>query len=179
MATPVLNIDILDTHSLRSIALVDTSTYPPSWNTVAPTLEVLAPGHDTFTTDFTPSSLQVFTSTTLGVSCEWCDTQDLPDGIWTFKYSIYPAYRYYVEKTFVRVDLLQAKLDKYYLLLDFTQCDEQIKREDKLTLDSIQTFINGAIAAGNKCVNATFNSLYKKANTMLDNYINNKSCVKH
>jgi len=177
--TPILDLNILDTHSMQSIAILDASIYPTQWNIVSPTLEIIVPGYDVFTLEFTPSSLQVYKSSMIGVSCEWCPEQDLPDGIWRFKYSIYPAYKYYVEKTFVRVDKLQAKLDKAYLTLDFTQCDEQIKREDKLMLDSVQTFLNGAIAAGNQCVEATFKSLYKKANTMLDNYINNKSCARH
>lgn len=181
MATqvPELKINILDTHSLGSLAILDASQYPISYTPISPFIEITPPGFDVITLAFTPSSLQLYTSSTLGISCEWCDDVDLPDGIWNVKYYNYPSYKYYVTKTFVRVDKLQAKIDKSYILLDFTQCDEAIKREDRLFLDTIQTFLEGAIAAGNKCVNATYISLYKKASVMLDNYINNKSCVRH
>lgn len=178
ITTPQLDLGILDTHSLDSIAIVDTSLYPPNWNIVSPTIEIIPPGYDVQTIVFTPSSLQLYKSSMLGITCEWCPNSDLPDGIWKIKYSIYPGYKYYVEKTIVRTDKLQAKLDRLYLQMDFTQCDEAIKREDRLTLDTVQFFINGAIAAGNQCVNKTFESLYKKAATMLDNYINNKSCAR-
>lgn len=177
--TPELSFIILDTHSLESFAIADTSKYPVNWNTVSPTIQISVPGNDIVTLDFTPSSIQVYNSSTLGVTCEWCDLSKLPDGIYNIKYSIYPSYKYYIEKTIVRVDQLQAKLDEYYLTLDFTQCSSSVKREDRLALDTVQTFLNGAIAAGNKCDNGTFKSLYKKASTMLEQYINNKACARH
>lgn len=180
MATlvPQLNLELLETHSLYSMAIMDSSNYPVGFSPMSPSIQIFPPGNDSVTLDFTPNSIQLYKSDTLGITCEWCDLSPLPDGIYKLKYSLYPSYKYYVEKSFVRVDNLQAKLDKAYILLDFTQCDEAISREDRLFLDTIQTFIEGAIAAGNKCVEATFKSLYKKATTMLDNYINNKSCVR-
>lgn len=177
MATPTLDIALLDTHSLTSIAILDLSSYPANWVNTNPSIEITPPGFASVILDFTPSSLQVFKSTNLGVACAWCEESDLPDGIWTFKYSVYPSYKYYVEKTFVKVDRLQEKLDEAFLTLDISECDESIKKSDKVILSNVQDYLEMAVAAGNKCVFKLFNTYYNKASTLLNNFIKRKSCV--
>ena len=175
---PQLDIATLDTHSLNTICILDISKYPPSYNIVNPSLEITPPGFSPVTLAFTAGSLQIYKSSHLGIVCEWCDEQELPDGIWKFKYSIYPANKNYVEKTIVKVDRLQAKFDEVYTLLDITECNEKIKKSDKEFLSIIEDYIAGAIAAGNKCIHKRFTTYYTKATEMLNSYINNKSCVK-
>lgn len=176
---PQLDLAILDTHSLGSICIMDLSKYPIGWNSVSPTIQITPPGYETISLAFTPSSLQVYKSSNLGIVCEWCDEVNLPDGIWNFKYSLYPAITYSVEKSFVKVDRLQAKFDEAYIMLDITECDNQIKKSDKEFLSITQDYIDGAIAAGNKCVDKLFNTFYTKATERINTFINNKSCVTH
>lgn len=176
---PQLDLALIDTHSLGSICVMDISSYPVDWNSVSPTIQITPPGYETVSLVFTPSSLQVYKSSNLGIVCDWCDQVDLPDGIWNFKYSLYPAITYFVEKSIVKVDRLQAKFDEAYIMLDITQCDNQIKKIDKEFLSITQDYIDGAIAAGNKCVNKLFDTFYKKAAERINTFINNKSCVTH
>lgn len=175
--TPILDINILDTHSLSSIAVVDVSSYPPDWTNTNPSIQITPPGFTPITLAFTPSSIQIYKSSTLGIVCDWCDELELPDGLWKFKYSIYPSNSLYIEKTFPRVDRLQSKFDEAYISLDITECNERIKKEDKLFLSNIEDYIAGAIAAGNRCVEKAFLTYYSKATEMLNQFINRKSCA--
>jgi len=171
-----LDLVVLDTHSLKSLAIMDTSVYPVNFNKVNPSLEITVPGFNSVTLEFTPSSLQLYKSTNLGIACEWCDEVDLPDGIWKFKYTLYPATTYFIERNFVRVDRLQEKFDEAFMSLDITECDEKVKASDKAYLSIIEDYIQGAIAAGNKCMHKRFHTYYGKASEMLNKFINNKSC---
>lgn len=175
--TPTLNIDFLDSHNPQSIILLDSSRYPVGWVKTNPSIQITPPGFDTVTLAFTPSSAQVYYSVDLGIVCAWCDNVSLPDGIWKFKYSVYPAISYFVEKSFVRIGNLQAKLDELYLTLDITECDQAIKKQDKLFLSNIQDYIEGAVAAGNNCVNNLFTTYYQLATKMINQYINSKACA--
>ena len=51
------------------------------------------------------------------------------------------------------------------------QCDLAIKTQQKVTLNSIYYFIQGAIAAANNCAVNEANKLYNQASKMLDNFM--------
>jgi len=176
MQTPKLDLALLDTHNLTNICVLDTSVYPSGFNKVNPSLEITAPGFSSVTLDFTPGSIQIYKSSNLGVVCEWCDEIELPDGIWKFKYTMYPATTYFIEKNMVRVDRLQQKFDEVYINLDITECDEKVKKADKDVLSIVDTYIQAAIAAGNKCIEKRFHTYYNKAYEILNKYINSKTC---
>lgn len=173
MATPTLDLIFLDSHSAKHLVIGDSSNYS-NYTVSTPTIEITLPNTGTKSLTFVAGSIQLYDSNTLGITCgAECDTVDLPDGIWTIKYSIYPAFRNYVQKTFLRVDQLLAKFDTAYVKLDFMNCDQQIKKQNKDFLFTIQEYISGAIAAANKCANKLAMQMYRKANEQLDNYINN------
>jgi hypothetical protein len=174
-----LDIITLDTHTANSLAIADVTKYAPNFNIVSPTIEVTPPGFAVITLDFNASSITVLNSTNLGISCEWCDPIELPDGVWTVKYTVYPSTTYSKEITFLRTERIMAKLDELYLTLDFMQCDDRLKSRDEATLDRAYFYINGAIAAANKCATQLAIDLYSKANKLIENYINHKTCVTH
>lgn len=176
MATPVLDIIFPDTRDNKYLAIADVSDYREV-NVNNPTIEITVPGYSVKTLDFTPASIQTYNSNTLGITCDGCDYTGLPDGIWTVKYSIAPSYKYYIEKTFIRVYNIYEKLDKAYMKMDFMECYSQIKREDELFLNTVETYIEGAVASANNCSNKLAMQLYQKANTMLTNFLNNKCNV--
>jgi len=61
--------------------------------------------------------------------------------------------------------------------MDMMQCDLSIKKQQKVTLDSIYYFMQGAVAAANNCAIDTATKLYIKADKMLDNFVkNNCNC---
>lgn len=167
---PTLKLDLvyLDTHRADSFAIADTSVYPSGFTPVNPTMEITVPGFAPKSITFTPSSIQVYNSNSLGITCPECENSNLPDGVYKVKYTMTPAYQYYVERSFMRTNMIYAKLDSYFLKLDFMQCDQAIKEAQKKVLDTIEFFIEGAIAAADKCMDSKAMELYNTANSMLD-----------
>lgn len=176
---PALNITYIETHNSTTLCLADISYYPPTWSIVAPTIQITPPSFATKTISFPARTMQIYNSGDLGITCsDSCDPIALSDGIWHITYTINPFNQWYVNKTFIRVNELYEKLDKTYLKLDFMQCDEQIKRQDKELLDTIETYINGAIAAGNNCLEKKAMQLYRKAEIMLSEYLTRKDFLR-
>ena len=122
---------------------------------------------------FRSNSFNLFNSASLGLTEVGESTVPLPDGIYTLKYSIAPAYENYVEKTIIRVDNLQEKFDEAFMKLDMMECDRAIKMQQKVDLNTIYFFIQGAISAANNCAIDTANKLYNQASKMLDNFMKN------
>lgn len=178
ISTPVLNVITLDSSNPKYLIIGDVSTYG-TYSANAPTIEIDVPNFGIVSLGFVKGSVQVYDSNTLGLTCgDECEPANLPDGIWKIKYSVYPAYKYYIERTFIRVDMLQSKFDTAYLKLDFVECDQQIKDQDKEFLFVVQEYINGAVAAANKCTNKLAMKLYRKANEQLDYFIKNHKYLK-
>ena len=170
MPDPILNINKLDTGSLFTLALIDVSNYPTGFSIVNPTVQVTVPGFPSTIIDFTAGSIQVYNSSTLGISCDSCPNIPLPDGIYKFRYSVTPSYQYYVEKTILRVDQLLQKFDELFLKLEFTKCDDKIKAQDEELLNTIETYIEGAIACANNCLDKRAMELYHKIEKLIKEY---------
>lgn len=171
----VLDLLLLDSHSKLSMVIADISQYPPNFNITTPTIEVTPPGYMMESIIFVPSTIQVYTSQMLGITCsnnDCCNTP-LPDGVYKIKYSVYPHYENYVNKSFMRVDQLIEKFDKAYVKLDIFQCDTELKKQQKKIIDNIWADINGAIASANNCMDKQAMDLYKKADRLLDGLLKN------
>jgi len=56
------------------------------------------------------------------------------------------------------------------------QCDGVLKRQSEKTLDDVQFYINGAVAAANKCATKLAMELYNKADRILMDIISNNGC---
>lgn len=170
MAEPILDLMYLDSHSLENLVIADISTYT-NFNVSTPTIEITPPGYPTISLAFTNGGIQVYNSESLGVSDSGCGLVPLPDGIYKIKYSVYPAYKYYVNKDFLRIDQLLQKFDKAYLKLDILQCDLTFKREQRKTLDLIWAYISGAIASANNCAEKQAMELYNRANESIIKFL--------
>ena len=173
-----LNLDILTipTYDVLYFAVMDISTYPSTPPVVAnPTLTVTAPGFNAVSIPFTPLTVNVLNSENLSITSVGGDHLPLPDGVYTLTYSVTPSDTNFVTKRVMRVDQLQEKFDKAFLRLDIMECDGAIKKQQKVVLDSIYYFIQGAIAAANNCAIAEANKLYAQANRMLENF-NSSNC---
>lgn len=171
MADLSLDIIVVPTYNLYNMAVVDISTYPTDPPSVtSPTLQIDIPGFDTVYKDFTVVETNVFNSTDLGITTEGSELP-IPDGIYTLKYTVNPAFTYYVEKTILRVDQIQEMFDKTFMQLDMMECDGAIKKQSKVELNTIYFFIQGAIAAANHCAISQAEKLYAQAYTMLQNMI--------
>lgn len=167
---PALSLDIIiiPTYNTYTLAVVDTSTYPTDPPVVvSPTIQIDVPGFGLASLVFTPAETNVFNSTDLGITTAGNELP-IPDGIYGIKYTVNPAYTYYVEKSIMRVDQLQERYDEAFMQLDMMECDRAIKTQSKVDLLSIYFLIQGSIAAANNCANVTSAKLYAQASNMLD-----------
>lgn len=176
MTSPILDLFYLDSHSSELLTIADISQYPDGFTISSPTIEITPPSFDMISIPFTARGLQVYNSTTLGITEEDCDNIPLPDGIYKVKYSIYPAYKHFVTKSFLRVEKLLEKYDKAYVKLDITQCDLAIKNVEKKRLNLIWEYINGAIASANQCAEKQAMELYVRANDAIDKFYKTCNC---
>lgn len=168
----VLDIAVVPTYNMNLLAVADGSVYNAL--PVSPTLEITPASFAKVVLPFTSSQLNVFNSTDLGITTG-TDFMPLPDGIYTLKYSIAPAYENFVTKTLLRVDQLQEKFDRAFLNLDMMECDRAIKTQQKVELSTAYFLIQGAMAAANNCATVEAMKLYAQASKMLD-YYNNSNC---
>jgi hypothetical protein len=178
MADPSLNILVVPTYNTYTLGVVDASVYPTGFVITSPSIQITPPGFDAVSMAFIPNEFTVYNSTTLGIS-EVTDTiLPIPDGIYYFTYSISPAYTYSVEKSIMRVDRLQERFDEAFMKLDMMECDQAIKTQAKVDLNTIYFFIQGSIAAANNCAVIESSKLYETAYKMLNHFIaNNCGCT--
>lgn len=173
MADLKLDILVIPTYNVQTMGIADASTYPGP--VTAPTIEINVPGFGDVSLPFNINDFNIYTSQSLGITAVGDPLLPLPDGVYYIKYSVTPAYQNYVEKTIIRVDQLQEKFDSAFMKLDMMECDAAIKKQQKVDLNSIYYFIQGAIAAANNCAVDTANKLYAQANKMLNNF-NKSNC---
>jgi hypothetical protein len=176
MATPILDLLQLDSHSKELIIIADISDYPEGFSIGSPTVEITPPSFEPISIPFVANSIQIYNSTTLGITTADCQIVSLPDGIYKITYSIFPAYKYYVKKTFLRIERLLEKFDNVYVKLDILQCDLATKTQEKKQIDLIWEYINGAIASANHCAEKQAMELYARANSARDNLSKKCSC---
>jgi hypothetical protein len=169
----VLDILVIPTYNTLTLAVADASTYPPAPPVTGPTIEITIPAFGTVSLPFTPEEVNFFNSTSLGLTQVGDPQLPLPDGIYTLTYSVDPSNVNNVTKNIMRVDQLQEKFDSAFMKLDMMECDKAIKTQQKVDLNSIYFFIQGAIAAANNCAVDEANKLYAHAYTMLNNFLKN------
>ena len=174
VTSPVLDLILVDTHSSETIGFGDFSQYPTGFNIVSPTLQVTAPGFPSVSLAFQANSVNLYTSSNFGITSPSQPLQDLHDGIYSATYSINPSYQYYVTRTFIRVDGIMETFNTAFMKLDMMECDGHIRRERMMELDTIYYYIQGAIAAANKCAPDLATNMYLKANKMLTNFVKSK-----
>ena len=171
MANLQLDILVVPTYSVLTLGVADASVYPTNPPVVsAPSIEIDIPGFGTKILPFVPNQLNVFTSSNLGITEEGCN-QPLPDGVYRLRYSVAPAYANYVERSILRVEKLQEKFDNAFLQLNMMECDRALKMQSSVTLNTINFFIQGAIAAANNCAEVESNTLYNQADNMLNSFL--------
>lgn len=174
MADLKLNILVVPTYNVDTLAIVDASVYPDDPPIVSgATIDIDVPAFGIVSLPFiVGGETNIFTSSNLGISPIGV-YQPLPDGIYKIRYSIFPSTINYVDKTIIRVDRLQEKFDEAFMKLDMMECDRAIKTQAKVDLNTIYFFIQGSIAAANNCAEVTSMKLYNQANSMLNNFIKN------
>lgn len=180
MATPILQLMEIDTYDVTTFGLADISFYPPSFTVSNATLEITPPGYPKVTLEFNDHNVNIFRAQDLKIVCD-DSCVPLPDGIYTFTYSVFPNATYSITKNFLRVKHIVCKLRKVFLALENEcRCPVWYLEDTKKKLSTIKLLIEGAISAANNNDQVTSFQLYRKADDMLDNIIKcNKNCGCH
>ena len=172
----ILDIVVVPTYNSKTLGVNDASVYQTGVPVSSASLEIEVPGFNKVVIPFNINTLNVINSTSLGLSEVGHPIIPLPDGVYHLTYSIAPAYKYYVEKSIMRVDELMEKFDNAFMKLDMMECDKAIKTQQKVDLNTIYYFIQGSIAAANNCAIFEANKLYNQASKMLNNFIKAGTC---
>ena len=176
--TPILDFTILDSHNPKLLAVADVSKFPTGFLPVNATIEITPPSFPTSLHVHSFNNLAMFSTNTLNITCveDYSQLPDLADGLWNIKITVAPSHKYFVEKSFFRVDSLVHKWQKALISTDIKECDQSVKKQDKLALDDINFFIQGAVAAANECDYNRATQLYDLANTLLKSFNDTKKC---
>lgn len=170
-----LDLNILETNNLKTIALGDNSVYDAGQNVVSPTVEITPPGFQKVTLPFTINSINVYNSISLKITPGLMDPSqavNLPDGYWQIRYSVYPNNVNYITLSFMKIDNLKLKYHNLFLYLNLDECDVNYVNALYKELTHIRTLIQGIEAAGTKCNMSLALSMYDLANKRLDKVIN-------
>ena len=171
-----LDFQIMPTYNTKTINIIDTSVYdtvPPIL--VDPVFQITIPGgFDPVFISYQLDNWNILDSTVLEITEE--GSEPLPDGIYTFKYMAVPNHIYVAEKTMIRVEALQEKFDEAFMRLDMMQCDQALKRQEKLKLNTVEKLIQGSIASANNCATLQAIELYRKADSLLTSFIKKSVC---
>lgn len=157
-----LDINILPSCSLKKLVVVDDSNYDNNTINVN-SMEITPPGFNKVNVTFVKDSINVYDSISLGISCE--DYVMIPDGIYKFKYST-PGINEFIEKTFMRTELISCKYGKVLLSLHMEEeCNDKTLFSK---VRDIKMLIDGSISAANNCDVDLAYKLYNKADNLLD-----------
>lgn len=157
MPTPNLNITLVDTYSLDTIGFADISDYK-GLVIKNPSFEISAPGFNKVNVFFTPESVNIYNSADLGMGC---DTVQIPDGLYTVKYS---ANNEFVEKVFFRTLGLWTLFTTFVISISDCNCPPQ-NRSD---ISEIMLLINGAAASADQCDIVSATKKYRKAEELIE-----------
>ncbi len=165
VTTPQLDLMFPNTHSLYTIGVIDISQYPQNYSINYPAIEITAPGRNRIIKQISPSNLNIYNSSNLEITCGNEKLTELPDGLWEFKYSISPQVTNFVEKKFLKVDLLKKNLEEAFMKLDML-CEEPDGAQIEV-IQQIGFMIDGAIASANRCDYRRALKQFEKAQKML------------
>lgn len=166
MANTTLDLQFINTYKLNSIAIADISTY--SVNPTNTSMQVFVPGYNIINVTFIPKVVNIYNATNLISGITEISTP-LPDGIYTFKYSVNPNTVNLIEKSFMRTSTIDCKYYKAFLALEFgCNCNGFDNKNLKNKLQDIRLLIDGSIAASNQCDTITAYELYCKADNLLN-----------
>lgn len=171
--TSELLLDFPDTGDVRTLRVNDSSFYNPNITVECGLLQVTAPGYiESINFDVDKAFSIVLNSSNLRLAKVkiYRDLTALPDGIYTFKYSINPNERLWVEYDTLRVNNI---LQTYYSKLCAVKIlpspnSKEIKAKLK-ELREIKSFIDVAVAEVGVCGNRNRGmELYKYAQELLN-----------
>lgn len=164
-----LDFSYFPTGNTKTLGLIDASHYHTS--TIAnPKVFIILPGTTTMSeVVFKPNRINIYNSNNLCLTSV-TETQyliDLPDGIYTVKYTgNIGLENFEIEKNFLRTEVLQQKFESAVMKVYQSQCEFPDKNLDKLK--EVEFSIYAAIAFANNCEISKAINCYRLADKSLD-----------
>jgi len=153
----ILSLDIPETLNAKIFRVVDTSTYSTTLGITCNRLQILLPGYlEEVTLEILPNSQNVFNACTLHLQDTNCNTalSELPDGIYTLRYSVAPNDKVWIEYNYLRI---AQTLNTYYNILcsiNLTGAEPLATEKEKLNkLRMLKMMLEGAKAKVEFCNN--------------------------
>lgn len=138
-----LDFSVIETMDPKTIVIIDKSTYMDK-KPQKPKLEILAPGYtQAKIVSYNPYKTTVVNARQLNLTCG--NSVNMPDGIYVIKMSICPNEHVYLEKTFLKTDLLEYAIDSK--LLETLSCKD-LTDKFKRDMETIFILLKSAKAHG-------------------------------
>lgn len=170
-----LSLDVLDTKSLKTFRVADSSWYNKKIKIECATLEITPPGvADAVIFNVTKNFSTVFNSSNLKLKRArvYSDLQPLPDGIYKIKYSIRPNEDLWVEYDYMRNDSLLHSYYEEMCKIKLQACPATKEQTKVLKdLNEIKTYIDQSKIEVEFCGNRKRGvELYDYANKLIGRY---------
>lgn len=164
----------------KILTVRDTSYYEEDYEVTGGLLEISYPGSNVIVEidDVLSGFFQIINSNTLGITNAQTSSNlaDLPDGIWTLRYSIDPNDELFVEYTFLRNTLQMVDYVNAYCKLDIRLCEEKHYKEKLEKLKDIYNLIKAAEYYVDCCRNSDAIKVYNKASQLLEEFHDDCHC---
>jgi len=169
MTNNILDLLLIDTHSATTIGIADISIYATNYSIPeSAQIEITPPGFSKITVDFNTQNVNIYRALDLELTCEET-CMELPDGIYEVKYSTPAPKAATITKSFIKVDKLKNLYTERFLSIDLEcNCSSQENEKLKRELLKVSMLIEGSIAAANNCDLYNSQSLYRKAESLLN-----------
>lgn len=163
-----LDIEMYKDCSLSKLIIADESEYD-NVRVKNPTLEITPPNFPKINVAFQENQVNIYNSRLLNIQCD--RNGNLPDGVYTVRYSIQPNIDNFIEKKFFRTEILKCKYGKVLLSLHLEECCSDLSSKLNTVQDAWQLIL-GVYAAANDCDFVVAYDLYNKACKILDDLKN-------
>ena len=171
----VLSLEVLDTLNPGILKITDTSHYEEMLDVTCSRLEILLPGFTIpVVKDVEPMFNLVLNACDLEVQKSDCGTKfcNLPDGIYSIRYSVSPNEIVKVEYNYLKVSMLMNRYKKALCCIDLNAYEPSKEIKEKLKLlHEVRMYIEAAKAKAENCHEPEKSmELYNYANKILSKF---------
>lgn len=176
-----LGVDIQETCNPEIIKVSDISIYAEGVDILCPELVVLQPGFEVakvITKTLTPGFNLVLTACDLGIQKKYCESvhEEIPDGIYSFRYAVAPQDIVKVEYNYLRTTSLCKRIKCLLEDLYIANCNPTKENEEIFSkLERVQLLIEAAKVAAEVCNYDKSMEIYEDAKRKLS-FIECKNC---
>lgn len=174
-----LSFDLVETHNINTISIVDTSTYRDGDSGFV--LQVVVPGYPVDK----PIELNYYQNGVTTLNSNMLKLTNvtnpqyysaLPDGVYIAKISVCPHETYWYQRTWYRVANIWCKYYKAFLKLNVKNCEKCYSPQKLAKLNTAWLYINAVVANAEDDNLNSANELYQAADKILSELLVKCKC---